>query len=63
MSKEIIVYITSDESRVISGDPLALLVENPDEQKCLTLELSRALRAAAVQLSNGDYLLITETER
>ncbi len=62
MSKEILVYITADENRVISGEPLALLVQNPEDQQALTFELSRALKADAVQLTNGDYLLITETE-
>jgi siroheme synthase len=57
---EILVYITSDESRVLSGDPLTLLVKDPAEQKELVKDLGRALRANVVQLKNGDYMVITE---
>lgn len=57
---EILVYITSDESRVLSGDPLTLLIKDPAEQKELVKDLGRALRANVVQLKNGDYMVITE---
>ena len=50
MSKKIIVYITADENRVLSGDPLTLLVKEQNEQKGITVELSRALKADVVQL-------------
>ena len=59
MGKNIIVYITSDEKRVLSGDPLTLLIKDQNEQKDITVELGRALRADVVQLKNGDYILIT----
>jgi len=60
MSKEIdvLVYITSDEKRVLSGEPLTLLIKDENEQKKLTVEIARALRANVVQLSNGDYMII-----
>lgn len=60
MGKNIVVYITANEKRVLSGDPLTLLVQDQNEQKELTVELGRALRADVVQLKNGDYVLITE---
>ena len=61
MSKEIdvLVYITSDEKRVLSGEPLTLLIKDENEQKKLTVEMARALRANVVQLSNGDYMIIS----
>lgn len=58
MSKNILVYITSDEKRVVSGDPLTLLVKDQNEQKELTVELGRALGTDVIQLKNGDYILI-----
>ncbi|SHI09573.1 hypothetical protein SAMN02745823_02361 [Sporobacter termitidis DSM 10068] len=58
MSKNILVYITADENRVLGGDPLTLLSTDPEETKRLTVELGRALKADVVQLKNGDYLLI-----
>jgi hypothetical protein len=60
MGKKIAVYITSDEKRVIGGNPLVLLVKKEEEQKQLLLDLGRALRADTVQLKNGDYILISE---
>lgn len=60
MRKNIIVYITADEKRVLGGDPLTLLIKDQNEQKDITVELGRALRADVVQLKNGDYILITE---
>lgn len=60
MSKSIIVYITADEKRVLGGDPLTLLVKELNEQKELTVQLGRALKADVVQLKNGDYVLITD---
>jgi siroheme synthase len=57
---EILVYITSDEKRVLSGDPLTLLIKDENEQKKLTVELARALRGNVVQLSTGDYLIISQ---
>ncbi len=55
---DILVYITANENRVLSGDPLTLLVRDRNEQKELTAELGRALRADVVQLKNGDYILL-----
>jgi len=56
---EILVYITSDEKRVLSGDPLTLLIKDVAEQKKLTTELSQALRGNVVQLSTSDYIIIS----
>jgi len=60
MGKNIVVYITSDEHRVLGGNPLTLLIKNQEDQKQLTLDLGRALRADTVQLKNGDYILIAD---
>jgi siroheme synthase len=61
MSKtpEILVYITANKDRVISGDPLSLYLTDENERKTCVLDLARALRANVVQLNNGDYILIT----
>lgn len=61
MSNKIVVYITANEKRVLSGEPLALLVNDINEQKDLIFEFGKALKADVVQLKNGDYVLINET--
>ena len=58
MKKEISVYITAERGRVISGNPLTLYIEDSDERKEITVELSKALQANVVQLKNGDYVLL-----
>lgn len=57
---QIVAYITADENRVLGGDPLTLLVKDPEEQKTIITDLGRALSANVVQLKNGDYILITD---
>lgn len=56
---EILVYITANKDRVLSGDPLTLYITDPAEVQQTLTDLGRALKADAVQLKNGDYILIT----
>ena len=58
MSKEILVYVTADDSRVLGGDPLTLLIKDKTEQQETVTALARALHADVVQLKCGDYLLL-----
>jgi len=58
MKKEISVYITAERERVITGNPLTLYIEDLEERKGITVELSKALQANVLQLKNGDYVLI-----
>ena len=58
-SPEILVYITANKERVLSGDPLTLLITDKAEAQQTLTDLGRALKADAVQLSNGDYILIS----
>lgn len=58
-SAEILVYITNNKERVLSGDPLTLYITDPAEVQQTLADLGRALKADAVRLKNGDYILIT----
>lgn len=60
MSKnlEIVAYITDDKERVVSGDPLTIYMLNNQERQNYITELSRALRANVIELTNGDHILI-----
>lgn len=60
-SPEILVYITDNKERVLSGDPLTLYITDKEEQKIAVRDLGLALRANVVQLKNGDYAIIGET--
>ncbi|MFL0246665.1 capping complex subunit for YIEGIA [Candidatus Clostridium stratigraminis] len=57
---EIAAYITLSRDRAQNGNPLILVASNIEEQKQITLDISRALRAEVVQLNCGDYMVITK---
>ncbi len=56
---EILAYITGDEKRVITGNPLTLFITDENERKTCVADLGKALKANVLQLKNGDYLLIS----
>ncbi|BDF72035.1 hypothetical protein CE91St41_30160 [Oscillospiraceae bacterium] len=58
-SAEILVYITANKERVLSGDPLTLYITDPAEVQQTLIDLVRALKADAIQLKNGDYILVS----
>ena len=58
-SAEILVYITANRDRDLSGDPLTLYLTDPQEIQQTLTDLGRALRADAIQLKNGDYILVS----
>lgn len=57
---EIVAYITLNKGRAQDG-PLVLLASNLEEQKQLTEDISKALKAEVVQLTCGDYIVINKT--
>lgn len=57
---EIAAYITLSRDRAQNGNPLILVASSLEEQKQITLDISRALRAEVVQLNCGDYMIITK---
>lgn len=57
--KQILVYITDNKERIISGDPLTLYIPDEEERQSCIATLGRALRADVIQLKNGDHVLIT----
>jgi siroheme synthase len=55
---EILAYITMDKDRVIGGKALSLLAKDEEDQKTLTLDLAKALKADVAQLKSGDYIVL-----
>uniref|UniRef100_UPI000B117150 capping complex subunit for YIEGIA n=1 Tax=Clostridium sp. NkU-1 TaxID=1095009 RepID=UPI000B117150 len=49
-SPEILVYITDNKERIISGDPLTLYIPDSEEREICLTDLGKALRADVVQL-------------
>lgn len=56
---EIIAYITSDENRVKTGNPLTLVILDENERKSCVTDISKAIKGNVLQLKNGDYLIIS----
>lgn len=59
-SMQILVYVTNNPSKVVSGDPLCLCIPDEAEKQQTLLDISRALRANVVQLKNGDYMIVNQ---
>jgi tRNA A37 threonylcarbamoyladenosine synthetase subunit TsaC/SUA5/YrdC len=57
---EIIAYVTLTKDRAQNGNPLILVASSQEEQKQLTEDISKALKAEVVQLTCGDYMVITK---
>ncbi len=57
---EILVYITDNKQRIISGDPLTLYIPDSEERESCLTDLGKALRADVIQLKNGDHVLISK---
>lgn len=55
---EILAFITLNKNRVLGGKQLSLLAENEDEQKTMTLDIAKAMKADVVQMKNGDFLVL-----
>jgi hypothetical protein len=50
--------VTLDKNRVLGGKQLTLLAKDEDEQKTMTTDIAKALKADVVQLKSGDFLVI-----
>mgnify|MGYP000738774749 CR=1 FL=1 len=57
---EIVAYISLSKDRAQNGNPLILVASNLEEQKQLTNDISKALKAEVVQLTCGDYMIISK---
>lgn len=50
--------MTLDKNRVLGGKQLSLLAKDEEEQKTMTADIAKALKADVVQMKSGDYLVI-----
>ncbi len=55
---EILVYVTSHEGKVVGGNALCLYIQDDNEKQQMVADICRALEAKAIQLNNGDYMLV-----
>ncbi len=55
---DILALITMNKDRILGGKQLTLLAQTVEEQKEMTQDIAKAMKADVVQLKNGDYLII-----
>ena len=57
---DILAVVTLNKERVLSGKPLTLLAQNEEEQKEMTDDIAKALKAVIVRMKTKDFLIIRE---
>lgn len=57
---DILAVVTLNKERVLSGKPLTLLAQNEEEQKEMTDDIAKALKAEIVRMKTKDFLIIRE---
>lgn len=55
---DILALVTLNKNRILGGKQLTLLAKDEEEQKTMTSDLAKALKAEVVQMKSGDYLII-----
>ena len=54
----ILALVTLNKDRVLGGDQMTLLAQDEEEQKTMTLEIAKGLKADVIRMQNGDYLVV-----
>ncbi len=57
---EILAYITSHEGKVLGGNPLCFFIRDENERQQMVADMCRVLEAKAIQLKNGDYMIMDD---
>ncbi|MBT2729822.1 hypothetical protein J7E63_23455 [Bacillus sp. ISL-75] len=55
---DILALVTLEKERILGGKQLSLLAKDEEEQKTMTADIAKALKADVVRLKSGDYLVI-----
>lgn len=55
---EILAVVTLHKDRVLSGSQLSMLAQDEEEQKVMTADIAKAMKADVVKMKSGDYLVI-----
>ncbi|MEH7121432.1 hypothetical protein V7128_29130 [Neobacillus vireti] len=55
---DVLALVTMNKDRILGGKQLTLLASNEEEQKTMTADIAKALKADVVKMTSGDYLVI-----
>ena len=60
MRMEILLYVTDCPDRVITGNPLALKMENDEDRQQFLEVLAETFGASVLQMKNGDHIVVVK---
>jgi len=55
---DVLALVTLNKDRILGGKQLTLLASDEEEQKTMTADIAKALKADVVKMTSGDYLVI-----
>ncbi|MEH7545502.1 MULTISPECIES: capping complex subunit for YIEGIA [Bacillaceae] len=55
---DVLALVTMNKDRILGGKQLTLLASDEEEQKTMTADIAKALKADVVKMTSGDYLVI-----
>ncbi|PGT79778.1 hypothetical protein [Bacillus sp. AFS040349] len=55
---QIIAIVTLQKNRILGGSQLSLLAEGEEQQKRITQDIAKAMKADVVKMKDGDYLVL-----
>ncbi|MEH7413834.1 hypothetical protein V7266_00920 [Neobacillus drentensis] len=55
---DVLALVTLNKDRILGGKQLTLLAGDEVEQKTMTADIAKALKADVVKMTSGDYLVI-----
>ncbi|PFN76434.1 hypothetical protein COJ85_32745 [Bacillus sp. AFS076308] len=55
---DVLALVTLNKDRILGGKQLTLLASDEEEQKTMTADIAKALKADVVKMTSGDYLII-----
>lgn len=55
---QILAIVTLQKNRILGGSQLSLLAEDEEQQKRITQDIAKAMKADVVKMKDGDYLIL-----
>ncbi|MFD1849656.1 MULTISPECIES: capping complex subunit for YIEGIA [Bacillaceae] len=55
---QVLAIVTLQKDRILGGSQLSLLANDEEQQKRITQDIAKAMKADVVKMKDGDYLVI-----
>ena len=57
---QILAIVTLQKERILGGTQLCLLAEDEEQQKRMTQDIAKAMKADTMKMKDGDYLVLRD---